>query len=315
MISFITLAAATVALSPPIAAQPADATAVTLWPIRVGTRYGYINRSGKEVIPPKFNNARHFSGGLAAVKVRSQWGYIKTDGSFAIQPKYEDAAPFINGLALVQTGFDSSSRTFTADQIRADGSVFKSALLLPQGETSRMFSLVESPFYDGEQDTFTFQAIRRIRENAYGPGAMAGFTLAGSSNGKDDDYGDGFQQWQKKGAPIGPKMMFEMITYGNPVLSNRIPFARYSVGDFVHVRYGFMDLNGRPVIQDQYVAIESFYGGLARVWDEEGIASGGASAGAAIEDGEVMEIAVYNPYNRQKWSYIDPQGRKVWSHR
>lgn len=66
-----------------------------LYPIEVNGKYGFINKTGKEVIPPKFDEAQEFSEGLAAVKVGHKWGYIDSKGNFAIKPKYtypEDTA-------------------------------------------------------------------------------------------------------------------------------------------------------------------------------------------------------------------------------
>jgi hypothetical protein len=67
--------------------------------------YGFIDRLGREVIPPFFEEARAFSEGRAAVKLGGKWGYIKTDGTSAISPQFTCergmAGPFRQGLARV----------------------------------------------------------------------------------------------------------------------------------------------------------------------------------------------------------------------
>src|SRR5206468_8469070 len=39
-------------------------------------KYGFIDKTGKEVIPRKYDDARSFSEGLAAVKLNGEWGFI-----------------------------------------------------------------------------------------------------------------------------------------------------------------------------------------------------------------------------------------------
>ena len=70
-------------------------------------RYGYIDRTGQEVIPPQYPEARRFSQGLAPVRVGDRWGYITTSGATAISPRYTEAYPFVGGRALVLDGLSS----------------------------------------------------------------------------------------------------------------------------------------------------------------------------------------------------------------
>ncbi|HEY9296517.1 MAG TPA: WG repeat-containing protein, partial [Phormidium sp.] len=81
---------------------------------------GYIDETGKLVIPAQFNgtgvfpgDARHapyfkgdgkFSEGLAAVEIQRKWGYIDKTGKMVIQPQYEAAWAFSEGLARVNVG-------------------------------------------------------------------------------------------------------------------------------------------------------------------------------------------------------------------
>jgi serine/threonine-protein kinase len=73
-------------------------------PVQVNQKYGYQDRYGKLVIPPEFNLAYEFVGGLAAVKVGKKWGYINESATFVIQPKFDNASTFSEGLARVQLG-------------------------------------------------------------------------------------------------------------------------------------------------------------------------------------------------------------------
>jgi hypothetical protein len=79
-------------------------------------RYGFIDLSGKEVIPPFFENARSFSAGLAPVKLGGKWGYIDATARFIIEPAFDQAQPFTEGLACVRVdglwGYIDPSGTF-----------------------------------------------------------------------------------------------------------------------------------------------------------------------------------------------------------
>ena len=74
--------------------------------------YGYIDRTGKVVIPPRFAVACAFHEGLAAVQAKNtgvqdkenSWGYIDKSGRFVIEPRFNDAREFRNGVAQVHVG-------------------------------------------------------------------------------------------------------------------------------------------------------------------------------------------------------------------
>jgi hypothetical protein len=74
-----------------------------------GKKYGFIDRSGKTVIPPQFDLTYGFSEGLAAVQIGKKWGYIDTRGEMTIAPQeFWNVKPFHGGLARVQPTRDGS---------------------------------------------------------------------------------------------------------------------------------------------------------------------------------------------------------------
>jgi hypothetical protein len=65
-------------------------------------KFTYIDKTGEVVRRARFDNARNFSEGLAAVRVGALWGFIDKTGSFLITPRFEDAEPFSCGLSRIQ---------------------------------------------------------------------------------------------------------------------------------------------------------------------------------------------------------------------
>jgi hypothetical protein len=93
--------------------------------VKIGQKWGYIDKQGKLVIPAQFDGydvdapvplfnlsamdkqplrmryPGNFSQGLAPVKVGEKWGYINKQGKFVIPPKFTCADDFSEGLAAV----------------------------------------------------------------------------------------------------------------------------------------------------------------------------------------------------------------------
>ena len=49
--------------------------------VSIDNKYGYIDRTGKQVIAIQFDEAQSFFEGLARVKISDKWGYIDKSGS------------------------------------------------------------------------------------------------------------------------------------------------------------------------------------------------------------------------------------------
>ena len=62
---------------------------------------GYCNSIGEICIPCKFSHANSFSDGLAVVCQKRKWGFIDKNGNFIIPPKFAGAFDFRNGIGSV----------------------------------------------------------------------------------------------------------------------------------------------------------------------------------------------------------------------
>jgi hypothetical protein len=105
----------------------------------VMTKFGFLDQSGKEVIPGVFRRAKNFSEGLAAARVGNLRGYIEPSGVFKITPRFEaprigpkgsrdtEIGSFSQGLAFVWGGngygfIDKTAKFVTDDDFEeADG--------------------------------------------------------------------------------------------------------------------------------------------------------------------------------------------------
>jgi hypothetical protein len=70
--------------------------------VKIGFKWGYIDKTGKVVIEPQFTEARDFNQGIARIKTGSRWGYIDDTGKIVIKPHFERARDFSEGLASVK---------------------------------------------------------------------------------------------------------------------------------------------------------------------------------------------------------------------
>ena len=64
-------------------------------------KYGYIDKSGRDIVPAKYKDAYDFSEGLASVARGKYYGYIDLQGNEVITPQFDQAGDFRDGLAPV----------------------------------------------------------------------------------------------------------------------------------------------------------------------------------------------------------------------
>ncbi|WP_336765697.1 WG repeat-containing protein [Paenibacillus sp. USHLN196] len=74
--------------------------------ISMGSLFGAIDKTGKIIIKPKYNELKDFHEGLAAVGKEingdTLYGFIDKTGKEVIKPQYASVGSFNSGLALVQ---------------------------------------------------------------------------------------------------------------------------------------------------------------------------------------------------------------------
>jgi hypothetical protein len=75
---------------------------IGLWLITVGKKSGYMNRAGRVVIKPEWDDVLFWREGLVSVFREHKGGFIDKTGKVAISPEWEAVGPFHEGLAPVQ---------------------------------------------------------------------------------------------------------------------------------------------------------------------------------------------------------------------
>src|SRR5260221_669420 len=83
-----------------ISAQAPPAAPV-LYPVAKGGKFGFIDKTGKLVIQPKYESAGDFSEGLASVSIEGKFGYVDANGKEVIPFQFDAASAFSEGFAKI----------------------------------------------------------------------------------------------------------------------------------------------------------------------------------------------------------------------
>jgi hypothetical protein len=73
-----------------------------LAPARSLGKWGFINAAGDFSVMAQFERVGHFHEGLAAAMSSGKWGYVDTTGAFVVAPQYAAVSPVTHGLSAVQ---------------------------------------------------------------------------------------------------------------------------------------------------------------------------------------------------------------------
>lgn len=242
-----------------------------------GTALGFIDRSGKLVIPPVFSQAGDFGAGLAPVQSASgAFGYIDAQGRWKLAPVFRTAQAFVEGLALVQGCGPFANRychidpqgqeqVVLPDPIEAAGSFENGVAWLRDHEGKVQWIDRKGKLAAAPAPTAAPPELQRLSVNG-GPWGFADaddrFVIAP----RFDDAGE-FSQGLAP-VKIGQKWGFVQrsgkmaITAAyDEVTPFTEGFARVREGE----RWGFIDLQGKPLATLPFVFVADFHDGLARV--------------------------------------------------
>ncbi|MBO4645795.1 MAG: WG repeat-containing protein [Bacteroidales bacterium] len=227
-----------------------DKPDVSLIPVQVDEKWGYINDKGEMVIQPQFAACEYFSCGLArVVDKEGKVGYIDKKGKMVIGAIYKDGTSFNEDLAFVVL------ENGAPQCINLKGEkVFE----LPKAERVCVFheGLAQFCVLDDE-GKFLWGYVDKKGNEVIAPAFFANSYFAeGLAVVVEEDGKCGFID--KKGK----------ITIGYQ-FDSAYGFREGLASVMVEDRWGFIDKKGRMIIPPQFEATSAFYGGMAMVYQND----------------------------------------------
>lgn len=288
------------------------------------SKVGYMDQTGRIVIPPRFSgeggvSEPGFSEGLAAVKVyvdrMDKWGYIDKSGKYVIEPQFAAAGPFSEGRAMVGIAEPSWSNDYKLGFIDAEGR----SIAKPQYESADQFSEGLAPVLVKDKVGFIDLQGQMIIEPQFEPDGTGGCALLGRVGASR--FSEGLAAVQLKGHEWGKGWGY-IDRLGNwmikPEFACAAPFSEglavVGVRDEEgHWLYGYIDKTGATVIKPQFSEARSFVGKLAPVTigmtEEQAFIKALEAQEAGKPEAEIeKEFKKF----KQKRAYIDRTGKVVW---
>lgn len=245
-------------------AASAHAADPELFPIPQDGLWGFIDRSGRVVIEPRFektftldSNCRPFSDGLQPVRVGNAWGYVDARGTLAIPARFDSVSCFSEGLAAarplsepgkpvaVQFGYIDRRGTWVIRPAFDDAQPFSQGL-----------AAVNVDHHYGYVDRRGRLAIpARYRTLAY---ECSKFSEGLACFEESDRWGF----MDKRGKTIIPAQFESVGRFAEGLAVVRRP------GSFQPS--GYIDRSGAIVIAEKFFTAYNFAGGRARVQLENG---------------------------------------------
>jgi hypothetical protein len=283
--------------SPALAADPGPLFRV----LRDG-KWGYVDRSGRVVIAPRFDRADRFSDGLAAVQDGAVLGYVDASGRLALVPEHAPAgllhSPFSSGLAVVRVGqrYGYMDRT---------GKLAIPARYTTAGDFSEGFAMA--------CDTDGCGYIRPNGRGAVGYGFMGSGPVKGGVACISLAMGMGRQRVALRHAD-GTAIPGEWEGCGN--MSEGLVAVRLGG------QWGYVDARGRGVVRPSFERAGDFSGGLAPVTLESGRCGYVDRAGVLViparfrachrfSDGLALVDLAEDAFDGDRVAFIDRTGKAV----
>lgn len=234
-------------------------------------KYGYMDKTGRVVIPPQFSDSGHFSEGLAWVSVlkdrKCLYGFIDKTGKIVIEPQFVyQPGDFVDGLAKVigsyESGFIDRTGKFRirVEDEHADDFFSEGMLAIIQGEPPRGVYLkrdgqvaFEIPLW---QQRTAYQrslySISSLQLTPFHEGLAP--VLSFNELGFIDRTG---------------RVVIEPLFRGTSGFSEGLAAVKIIGNDGEYV-WGYIDRAGRFAVAPQFREAQPFAGGLAQVTTADG---------------------------------------------
>ena len=207
-------------------------------------KWGYIDKTGKIVIEPQFDETYGFSEGLGRVVKDYKWGIIDKTGNYVVEPQFKSLYWFSEGFASVQLEngqnafIDRLGRVVSPSRYTYTDSWFQEGLAPVAvgnkwGYINTKWEIVISPRFDGVGQTFS-DGLATFRQ------------------------GDLWGAIDKTGQVVIEPTFPEPLRFYDGLSVIR-----------VNGKAGFIDKTGKVVIEPQFERVGDFRGGLAPVTNDE----------------------------------------------
>lgn len=278
---------------------------------------GYIDATGKIIIPQQYRYAAPFYEGRARVKAANgKYGFLDTNGNMVIAARFDDAANFHEGLARVtiagKSGFIDKKGAW-----RIQPTISEGPAALPRGVDDFSDGLAFISELDGRQGWINGWINTSGKLVLRAPSEAGNYWMSASGN-----FSDGLTVFV-----LNPKEGFAPNTYGYINKSGEIvipakfsdadPFkkglAAVAMGNLQNWKWGYINTAGKMVIDFRFSYAGQFSEGLASV----GLSS---KCGYIDKGGTIVIQPQYDTCGdfaeglaviRQgpKWGFIDKQGK------
>lgn len=230
-------------------------------------KYGFADKTGRIVVPCEYDSVNNFHEGLALVEKLGQYGYIDTTGKLVIPLIYDAASDFSQGYAAVANGYDVGyiDRTGQPLRLAKTGEALRCDNAMDFDENG--VAVVRGLYTSNRR----FDAVIDTKGNIVAE-IKHSFDSARSVSGtrfilRSDYYWDRLIDRSGNSLFVGE---YRMGAPNNSVYSghNSLVFAENGLApaqSYETRLWGFIDLNGKLVIDQVYNYVSGFRGDLAVV--------------------------------------------------
>jgi len=271
---------------------------VDLYPVRIDGEWGYIDKEGKIVLEPEFQNAGDFKNGMAPVRHSWGWKYINKKGEIKVEGNFSNIRPFSGDKAAVQFegrwGYINKSGSFVINP------KFRSA----------------SDFSDGRA------FVRSINYSSYYYIDENGSRIEAVGLPSDMDYVEE-SEFRNGRAMVRDGDMYGYIDKsGNTVIELKYPEARPFNDQLAAVRvsdrWGFIDSKGQVEISPQFISVGDFGNGLAPARVNTNSFGYIDKSGQVVIEEQYQQAGTFNEDRapvliNDKWTFIDKSGNQITS--
>ena len=305
-----------------------------LWPAVAAGRWGFVDAAGKVAIPCSYRAVEQFAEGRAAVFTDTTWGFIDTTGAMILPPRFHRVNPFANGRARVQTvenpyGFCFIDRKgnimIPVDTNRQEERDFASsrAAIKTAGKYGYLdpFGRVVIPAQLSAGGKFHDGLAPARLEDRWGLIDTTGTWVVAAQYSWIESPREGVARAQiaESGKPI-----WCLVDAHGQLVARLAGFSE--VGPMAQGRarvkrdnkWGYVDAQGKLVIEPRYAGALSFSEGLAAVqegpdgtWayiDRKGKTVIPATFGMADQ----FRGALAAVQQADRWGYVDKTGKYIW---